>query len=53
MIYIFEIYDKRLNEWYVDFTTKDINIAEEYFNILIKTYKEDKSVIRVVTKLDI
>lgn len=51
MIYIFEIYDRRSKMWYVDYTTKDEKIAEEYFNILIKTY--DKKNIKVITRLDI
>ena len=33
MIYIFEIYDRRLNEWYIDFQTRDIKIALDYFTI--------------------
>ena len=51
MIYIFEIYDRRSQQWYVDYTTKDEKIAEEYFDILIKTY--DKSNIKIITRLDI
>ena len=53
MIYIFEIYDRRSKVWYVDYTTKDEKIAEEYFDILMKTYKNDKSVVKVITRLDI
>ena len=53
MIYIFEIYDRRSQTWYVDYSTKDIKIAEEYFDILMKTYKNDKSVVKVITRLDI
>ena len=51
MIYIFEIYDRRTMQWYVDYTTKDEKIAEEYFNILTKTY--NKGNIKVITRLDI
>lgn len=51
MIFIFEIYDKRLKEWYIDYTTKDEKIAEEYFNILIKTYP--KYEVRIITQFDI
>lgn len=53
MIYIFEIYDQRSQQWYVDYTTKDIKIAEEYFNILMKTYKNNRSIVKVITRLDI
>ena len=49
MIYIFEIYDRRSQMWYVDYTTKDEKIAEEYFNILTRTYS--KSNIKVITRL--
>lgn len=52
MIYRFEIYDKKLHQWYVDFITKDAIIADEYFNVLLRTYKDDKSVIRVITLFD-
>ena len=51
MIYICEIFDRRTMQWYVDYTTKDIKIAEEYFDILTKTY--DKSNIKVITRLDV
>lgn len=51
MIYIFEIYDRRSQMWYVDYTTKDIKIAEEYFDILTKSY--NKSNIKVITRLDV
>ena len=51
MIYIFEIYDRRSQQWYVDYTTKDEKIAEEYFNILIKTYK--KGFIKIIIRLDV
>ena len=51
MIYIFEIYDRRSQMWYVDYTTKDEKIAEEYFSILTKTY--DKGNIKIITRLDV
>lgn len=51
MIYIFEIYDLRSQQWYVDYTTKDIKIAEEYFDILTRTY--NKGIIKVITRLDV
>ena len=51
MIYIFEIYDRKSQMWYVDYTTKDVNIAEEYFDILTRTYP--KSNIKIITRLDI
>lgn len=51
MIYIFEIYDRSSQQWYVDYTTKDVKIAEEYFNILMKTYNNGD--IKVITRLDI
>ena len=51
MIYIFEIYDIRSQQWYVDYKTKDIKIAEEYFNILTKSYL--KGNIKVITRFDV
>jgi len=51
MIYIFEIWDERIKNWYVDYKTKDEKIAEEYFNVLTKTY--NKKNIKIITRLDV
>lgn len=51
MIYIFEIYDRRLKEWYIDYQTRDIKAALEYFYNLKTIYP--KNSINVITKLDV
>lgn len=47
--FIFEIYDKRYHSWYLDYKTSDIDIAEWYFDGLLKKY--DEGCIRMITRI--
>lgn len=47
--FTFEIYDKRYHVWYQDLITYNIDIAEEYFNILCKQY--EKGCVRMITTI--
>lgn len=47
--FIFEIYDKRYHSWYFEYKTSDINIAECYFDCLLKKY--DEGCVRMITRI--
>lgn len=51
MLYEIQIFDKRFNQWYLDYKTNDIKNAENYFDLIAQLY--DSNNIRVITRFDI
>lgn len=49
--FIFEIYSREYHCWYTDFTTRNISIANQYFDSLIKLH--NPNCVRVITRLAI